>query len=741
MLNGVPWPPPWADPQAIPEYPTTTGVPELPTPPPPPPPPTKKLGKTGPVTSPDELPAGAVPDKLSPEEEAKIEIDQPKLTPQEEAEIQIDQQSPPAGEGGPVFTGPGAPVIGYPHAPQSTAPPPNSDLAVTSPHQLQAPDFGLVTSPGQSPLTPPGEPVTSPSQVPDAGTYDFGPDRGPPIKPGPESSVQDLAAYYERHPEALIRDRAERDAAARTQYYNDLADRRRQENELRDREHADFQTAMASAAKTQQDIANTKIDPHAGEVNWFAGAVLGGLGGLGLKANGGRNIVIEALNQRIQTSIDTQKSNLANRQNALNQFVQETGDMHVAEQKYRAGVWNGIAAELETKLQDFDPKGTQARDIATQIITAKGEAQKAAAAGSQLDFKNKLEALKGASEATEKIAAANKADAETAKIRGQLGAGEGPAVYGATFSDLNQVPAKDRNKAFRLPTKNGVPGGWVVATNEDTAKDASHLVRMYSNADYDLNELQRISLEREGAKSAGGSLWKKWETNNEQHYRQLVTDVANTYGMMIHGRAPTAGVLEEVLKDMPELKSMWERGDTTDLIDKFRNDIDNRMTLSMQGFGANTKISSDRPRVDKANSNTLTTPLIAAPVKGDKGYARFDMKNFGESLQGVLDRYVENPGLGEPSDLEAQFNDVAIAQRKAASEINTEIVNLQSKKKRTPDETERLEAARRALLDRQEAVRETEDFKKSSLDKLRKKRADEATKQQIDDAVGQGPGY
>lgn len=479
-------------------------------------------------------------------------------------------------------------------------------------------------------------------------------------------------------------------------------------------------------------LAATKIDPDRWWNSRSTGQKIAGVFAAFASGFTGNNGGLSMIKDAIDRDVDAQKSDLANRRAGLSFRRELAGDQEAQDlqafhesEVFRQASYNRVVGDLQAQMQNFDPHGTAALRYAQAINGVRQMQAQSASAYQQQVFKQTNEAYKSTTDRMKVLEEQRKNMADEAlkaAKAGGAGAGAGveAPVYGTVYKSLNDVPKAHVANAFPLPSINGQPGGYAVAGNPEDKKDATHLVEMYEQARYDGNELKRISLERDGAKSAGGAAWKKWQDTNEQHYEQLLVDLANVYGMMIHGRAPTSGVLEEVMtKSAPELKSLWESGDTTKLLDTLENDITNRTQLRIGTYlGKQHTIDTESPRIDKPNLNTISVPMTAPPVKGDAGYARFDIANFGQGLDTVLQQYKDNPGLGDPDALAKQYNDIAVAQRKASNEIQADIARLEAKKKRSAADDAQLSANRLALKDRQEAIRETEEAKRRNVPAL-----------------------
>jgi hypothetical protein len=576
----------------------------------------------------------------------------------------------------------------------------------------------------------------------------------------PVASERDAAMVDQatNHPEEFLRTQENFKAANELKRSNEALRLLKETNDkyladMADRQKADEVTRQKSVQLDvdAQRIADTKLNSHRymndqgtlGKIAIGIGMIVGGLNAANM---GGRNMMGEWLQKQIDNDVDAQRSDLdrqgqqiKNRQSGIAQEYAQHGDAFRAVEAERLANYDVAIKTMEAEQQKYAAGGTTSLSIGAGIADMRARRAQAKAAADTATQKHQLEVAKEDRERFVANANARHQQAEEAldlyKAKPGVGEGAVKAPYGTVYPDLNAIPEKLVDRAFPLPSKGGQPGGYGIAASPEDKKDATHLIEMYEQANYDINELQRISLERDGAHSVGGSIWDKWRSTNEQHYEQLFVDVANVYGMMIHGRAPTQGVLEEVMtKSAPELKSIWQAGDTTKLLDHFHNDIDNRTSLRLGTYlGNKYPIKSERPHIDPQNVITITAPLTAPAVKGAAGYARMDMGTFGQSLSQILDEYVHNRGMGDQDALKKRYNDIEIAQRKNASDIRGEILKLESKKTRSAAEDAQLKLNRLSLKDRNEAIRETQEARDANLPKLRSKIEKEQTKQGLDD--------
>lgn len=497
-------------------------------------------------------------------------------------------------------------------------------------------------------------------------------------------------------------------------------------------------------AVLEQQLTAAATKPVETTFGWgqtIAGAVAAAIGGLAQPFTG-HNAGLEIFERGLDRHIAQQNEDKRTKMNSIGEQLrgvaeqqQDVNEDFQTDDAKRVIGYEQLIQGAQQEANKFDPAGTTVSKY-NQFI--QGARARQAMVKDQLDqrnYKNYLDGLKASGGYDKDEAEAAKSRIEAAEKAAKLGAGPGPAIYGKVYGDLNAVPPKDVDKAFPLPSINGRPGGYAIAASPTDKADATHLTEMYEQANYDINELTKISQERNGAKTTGGAIWAKWQSTNEQHYQQLLIDVANVYGMMIHGRAPTAGVLEEVLdKSAPELKAAWQAGDTTALLNKFHDDIDNRTSLRLQTYlGSSYQVRSQRPHIETPNANTLGAPLTERAVKGNNGFARFDVGNASQALDAIFKEHIDQPGIGGTKDYNATLNDIEVAQRKAAGEITARVDVLSKIKNPNAKQQDELRQNRLALKDRQEMVRTIGDYRKKNVEQGRKETEGAKFKQDVKD--------
>lgn len=179
---------------------------------------------------------------------------------------------------------------------------------------------------------------------------------------------------------------------------------------------ASVQRANAATEQLSMDaqkLSQEKIDPNEHGVGHFIASVLtSAVGGAFSKYSGGRNLALEEFDKKTEQRIAAQKADLANqwqgiglKRNLIGEQLQRSGDMYRAQETYRIGQYDRATAELQTKMQDYDPQGTTALRAAGTIQQLQVARQQALLKFNQEQQKNDLAIFK-----EKEIARHNKAD-------------------------------------------------------------------------------------------------------------------------------------------------------------------------------------------------------------------------------------------------------------------------------------------------------------------------------------------
>jgi hypothetical protein len=302
--------------------------------PPPPPPPPQTIGPGMPAV--DEVAASAPP--LSPEEEAQIQIDQPALSPEEEAQIQIDQPltpslaAPDAVSGG-ITNEQGNRMLGLTDAHGTTA---------ASPDAAGPDEYASDTELGQRYANRSGDEQLKFRTEHEEAQQNFG--RARLL----EESRLDVERQ-QAHGEALLK--AQHEAQQKRQQVDAEA----------------------------QEVANTSPLDTISTGRKIAGIAAAIVGGFAMNKTG-RNVGLEAVGQMIDEAAAEQATKLQTLQGkrrGIGEDLATAGDMFQTQETMRLGMWDHFIRNLETEVQNYDPRGTTA--IRTMDAIGQARTQRAQA--------------------------------------------------------------------------------------------------------------------------------------------------------------------------------------------------------------------------------------------------------------------------------------------------------------------------------------------------------------------------
>lgn len=518
---------------------------------------------------------------------------------------------------------------------------------------------------------------------------------------------------------------------------------------------ANYKAQRDGLLQTQQDLkklnadymalANQHTDPErymhtrtaAQHIVGFLSSIVAGMAGGYLKT--GKNVALDAIDEAISRDMEAQRMDLQRQETSLtargsiiSQQYGIHGDMYRAAEAYRLGAYEMIKRNIQTQAQQFDSNGTTYRELAHAWGDIDARMGKAQADAEDKILKQNIEKYKAVYSPIDPLKMLEYQDKRSMAIGGGAGAGAGGGPYGKVYPSFNEVPEKLREFAFALPDGSGV----ILANNHESAKQAGALSEAYKAANHDLNELERIAIERKNAKSAGAQAFARWKDTQERHYDQLIIDFANTYGTTIHGGRPLpAGTLEEVMHVMPQLKGLLDGGNTADEIGALRDDLDARIGGKLGVLaGADVKLRGHRPGKEPATVNEIKGPLVAPPVKGANGYGPISVGNANATIDQIRQHYADTKTTGmiaggsSEADSDRLFNtdldDIEAAQHKAVDAIQGDIGKLvakQKKSKLTTNEQAQLTNARKALADRQEIIKATIDARDRSVESIQQR--------------------
>jgi hypothetical protein len=287
-------------------------------------------------------------------------------------------------------------------------------------------------------------------------------------QPLPSMREHELAAATERavyamSPEQLAQYNAHRDSAmvleqARLQHEAELENQRRaveafqMQQSATAKADADMQDVLARA----HDLANSTTNPErykaqrgtGGTIRDMAMLFFSGLGGNGDGA-------MRVLDNRIARDIDAQKTAIDNgwkgvdlsRNEIANEYARH-GDMYRAAETVRLAKYQSMLNDIQTQMQLYDPAGSSALRGRAAMDQLSAQIEQAKQAMWQQSFKNTIDYMKAEAEYNEKMAAAQKSQAETAKIRGQIG---GKATKPLKFEDTPMTLAQLRQLGVPIP--------------------------------------------------------------------------------------------------------------------------------------------------------------------------------------------------------------------------------------------------------------------------------------------------
>jgi hypothetical protein len=198
----------------------------------------------------------------------------------------------------------------------------------------------------------------------------------------------------------------------------------------REQDHRDRMDLLNESERRRQKLLDAKIDPGRHMRNMsvpqsiasFLSVVVGGL----VQARkGGPNIGLEMLDRAIDRDIAAQQANISNERNALADF-ERTGMTRIeAAEAYRIGSYKQAIAGIQTKMQDYDPAGTTARNLAQQALEIEGRMAQAAETSRRSWVEEEFKRREDARKTLETQAKLREADAKYAAQMAKLGGGAG----------------------------------------------------------------------------------------------------------------------------------------------------------------------------------------------------------------------------------------------------------------------------------------------------------------------------
>lgn len=204
----------------------------------------------------------------------------------------------------------------------------------------------------------------------------------------------------------------------------------------------------------------------------------------------GRNMGLEAVDQIANEAaqLHAQKLQLNARQQAgIGDQIARAGDVSKASEAVRLAVYDGAIKQLETKVQDFDPRGTNAVRMMDDIVALKQRRADALAQYLQGEQKRleeerkyELDAMKAQGQYAKDMADAQKTGLESQKLAGQLGGGG--AVKPQKFEDVPRSLAELRALGVAIPDGVAEPQGGISLTQAKKLADSGKSAEEWAKA-------------------------------------------------------------------------------------------------------------------------------------------------------------------------------------------------------------------------------------------------------------------
>lgn len=371
------------------------------------------------------------------------------------------------------------------------------------------------------------------------------------------------------------------------------------------REQANYDAHQAAIAKTKQDsdrvladaqtLANTKIDPdqHLGIGQSILNVVALTLGGAMSQGTGGRNLALEQLNKAIETHIETQKANLANRwkglglrQEGIATDAAREADGYRDQETFRIATYQRAMNDLQTKMQDFDPRGTTVRELAGQYQQIAGAQGQAIRTFQQKQFDNNLKET-GAVQKQQEIDEVHRQHDLEYEEKSWKKKGAGVGLGGAGNTSYNvptgiMSPYKDENgkPVVVMGTKS-----LDVKGHEKEFSAAQAQVNTYGHVQDYWNNLTRLGEQLDGAKKTmSESAYSKFKSTKAAEFD------ANRHALVVYltkelGDKLTQGQIDEQAQRIPERASLFESRDPMKQISDAKEAADQDFDRDMNVLG------------------------------------------------------------------------------------------------------------------------------------------------------------
>jgi hypothetical protein len=202
------------------------------------------------------------------------------------------------------------------------------------------------------------------------------------------------------------------------------------------------------------EVANTSPLDSISTGRKIAGIAAAIVGGFAMNKTG-RNVGLEAVGQMIDEAAAEQATKLGNlkdQRRGIGENLSTAQDTFQTQEAQRLGMWDHFIRNLETEVQNYDPRGTTAMRTMDSINQARAMRAQAADKAEKETF----ERMKAMIDMESKVAATNKTIAETNKLKG-VGVGAKPPK----FEDVPRSLAELRALGVAIPEGVADPVGGI----------------------------------------------------------------------------------------------------------------------------------------------------------------------------------------------------------------------------------------------------------------------------------------
>jgi hypothetical protein len=393
--------------------------PSLP-PPPPPPPPQRMMAPGVPVQ--DEVPQGAVPEQAAPERPPPMQVDA------------VSQAAP------------AAQVNDIANVSMEQPQPPPPDVYGGGQVEGQAPDAYLQHM----------QQVANDESLPSARDHITEDATARAVN---AMSPEQLAQYNAHRESAMVLEQA------RLQHEAELENQRRQaeSSQIQQAATAKADADMQDVLTRAHDLSVSSVNPERYKAQRGTGGTIRDMAmlffsGLGGNADGAMRV----LDSRIARDIDSQTTAINNgwkgvdvSRNEIAQEYARHGDLYRAAETVRLAKYQSMLNDIQSQMQLYDPAGSSALRGRAAMDQLQAQMTQAKQALWQQSFKNTLDYMKGEAEYNEKMANIAKTQAETAKLKGQLGGAA--KVKPVKFEDVPRTAEQLRQLGVQIPKEVTLP--------------------------------------------------------------------------------------------------------------------------------------------------------------------------------------------------------------------------------------------------------------------------------------------